>query len=940
MIGENIYMKRTTICIILFLFFNSLFSQSKPVKADPNLRIGKLNNGLNYYIRNNQMPKSRADFYLVQKVGSVLEEENQRGLAHFLEHMAFNGTKNFPSNSLVSELEKKGIKFGSNINASTSYDETIYKLSYIPVDREGIIDTALLVLHDWCGFLTLDEKEIDKERGVVHEEWRTRSSGYARVQQNDILPVLFAGTPYANRLPIGSMDIIDNFKPQELKDYYKKWYRPDLQGIIIVGDVDVAKVESKLKKLFADLPVPPDPAPRNYYQIPDNDQPIVAIASDPEIKSAYAKVYWKLDDVPQSGKWTRQFYKISIINSIIGNMLNQRFYDVAKKKNAAFKEVMGIVGNYSIAASKPAFNLMVSTLDNNVPAALKSAFEECERARRFGFYKNEFAPTLINFNLTHNEEEYFDRKTKEGYKYTHEYVQQFLKDEFYRTPEENYKVTKEILNSLTIDTLNHYAKQYFQDRNMAFEIIYPGNKNIPLPTKQEILKVWEEAKNTELTPWVKIDKTNDLTSLVTPRPGKIIKTEKNAGPLGYTIWTLSNGVKVWFKDTKYEEAKVYIYGFKPGGYSLVPDEDLPSAIAYNNVAAGGKGFEGIDGRASVFLSLDKNFQAINSKGTIMNSGILFQLIYMKMTGFKKDTESFDSWKLSEREKIKTRSIQPKTVYQDTLTSIMSNRHPRSISLADPGVLEKVEYEKVIRLHKERFGNANDFTFIINGNLNEASTRKLVETWFGSLPPTKKKEQVVDHGQFPERGIVKKRFLKKMETPQSTITIGYTGEVAASLKNQVLISITAQILNSVYLETIREKEGGSYGVRVNADLGKHPKERYIFQINFDTDPDPLKKEKLIAIVYNEIKKMTEQGPSLEKLEKVKENFIKNYWAGRQTEDAGYWLGVSSQLLTHGIDRRTDYDKLLLSVTTNDIQEFAKNIFGQGNIMEVVMDPVSR
>lgn len=909
------------------------FGQSIPM--DTALRIGKLQNGLTYYLRYNNTPKGQADFYIIYKVGSVLEEENQRGLAHFLEHMAFNGTQHFPGNSLITELEKKGVKFGRNINAITSYDETIYKLTNIPVIREGILDTALLILYDWSGFILNRAEDIDEERGVVLEEWRSRSSGYTRTQENILLPTLFIGTPYANRLPIGTLDVINNFKYQELRDYYRRWYRPDLQGIVIVGDIDVDKTEAKLKRIFATIPAPINPVIRKYYQIPNNKQPIIAIASDPEIRNASARIYWKQDTVGGNQKKSLQFFKIGLVNNIVNNMLNERFTEMAKKsKNTYFPSAA--MGTYSIS-SRPSWIVNVNAPNNDLKAALKLSLVECERMRRFGFNKNEFEPTIRNFNLVNIESNYFDRNNKENSIYSVEYVEQFLNGGISPTPEWKYRTCRDILNGLTIDTLNFYAKKYVSNCNMAIEIVCPTNRGVSIPEKEDILRLLEEVKSMNLKPWVKKEKPSDLANLKSPKPGRVIKAEKNVKPLGFTKWKFSNGVTVWYKKTNYDESDILVYGYKLGGYSLVGMNDLPSAMAYNRVSSVGSGFEGIDGRSNITSTLDKNYEAISGRGSILHLNVFFKHIYLRMTRFKKEQEIFDNWKNGQEELYKSKSSDPKIVYSDSLASIMNNHHPRAFLIDDIEALRKVSYHRIIKLHKERFGNANEFTFIITGNVAEDRIKDLSEKWLGSLPSLKKWENIVDHEMYPPTITVKKHFNKKMETPQSSITIGYTGEISYDLRNSLLMTFASEIFKLVYLEVIREKEGGSYGVSVDGELIKYPTERFIFQINFDTNPDVVKKEKLIEIIYQEINKMMKIGPEQDKVNKVKHSLLNDYNEGLSKQNARYWNSMAVGLLFYGVDWHTNYNKIILSITPEMIKDFTKLIFSQGHLIEVVMDP---
>lgn len=914
--------------------FCSAYGQQLPV--DTALHTGKLSNGLTYYIRRNAIPQGSADFYIVQKVGSILELENQRGLAHFLEHEAFNGTVHFPGTSLIDEMEKKGVVFGTNINAYTAFDQTVYNLTHVPMNREGILDTTLLILHDWSGEITNYDKDIDEERKIIHEEWRTRSSAGLRMTEKDFLPTLLEGTPYAHRLPIGLMSVVDNFKPQELKDYYKKWYRPDLQAIVVVGDIDPAQVLAKLTKLFEDIPAPVNPAKREYVKVPDNAVPIVAISSDPEFNGAQAKIYWKQGEVPAEQKATYEYFKRNLIAEIISNMMSERLSVAHNKKGSPIKDALSSMGTYS-ESLRPSWNIALTTADTSMMQALRVVLTETERMRRFGFNKNEYEPIIKNFNISNNESEYANRNARQTFMFTMDYIQQFLENKPALTAEWKYNTTKQILENLTMDTLNFYAKQYAQDRNMAFEIALPAKVGVKIPTKEEVLAMWSEVKHTKLKPYVKEIKPNDLAALKTPKAGKIIKTETDTEPFGYTKWTLSNGVNVWFKSTTYDESAISIYGYKPGGYLLGEQADLPTALAFNSLIQFNP-FEGFDGKVSADLNLEKRAESISGNVNKAYMELLFKYIYLKMTTFKTKPDAFDNWRSAMFESLKGRYSNPKVVLRDTISSILRNNNPWGISLNDSATINKVDYNAVGRIHKEQFGNARGFTFIITGKLNEDSVKNLVTTWLGGLPSIQKDEDVNGRGLYIPKGIIKRHLVEKMGTPRSTVVIAYSGDVPNTLQNQLLMSFTSQVLNTIYLQTIREKEGGTYGVGVSGQIDRLPgRDQYIMQVGFDTDPDQVKKEKLIGIVYAEINKLMTENPDKAIVEKIRTDIAAKYSEGVKRQDAGYWFSMSSALLTTGLDWQTDYEKTLAAITPEQIQQFAKNIFSQGNMIEVVLDP---
>lgn len=923
------------IAIILLLLTVDNYARGQKIPEDPMLRKGKLSNGLTYYIRYNERQKGKADFYIAQKVGSVLEEENQRGLAHFLEHMAFNGTKNFPGNTIINELEEKGIKFGININASTSYDQTVYQLSDIPVSKghQGMLDTALLILHDWSGFISIAEPGIEKERKIVHEEWRTRSTGELRALENGVFPVIYAGTPYANRIPIGSMAVIDNFKREELQAYYHKWYRPDLQAIIVVGDVNVAEVEARLIKIFKDIPAPEKPSERPEFQIPDNTDPIVAIAKDAELKGVSMKVFWKFNDDAKAQKQGFSAYKTTFLQTAISNILLNRFYEIGKKTDQAFNRANVSVGNFLIANNKKALSLNIIPVDpDSSLSALNSGLIEVERLHRFGFTSVELENCKRNgFRLL--EMEYKDRNNRENFEYVREYVTNFTKNDPVPDAEWRYQTGSSVLKDLSLDTLNFYARKLITDNNMVFVVIGQDNEGVKLPDKEEILSVWNRVKQTKLVPYISDVKINMLDK-VHPVPGKLMKTEKK--PFGYVQWTFKNGVKVWFKQTTYKENAFLIHGYSPGGLSSVSMNDLPSALALNSTINQGDIIDRESG-AVVAVKLNKFDEEVRGETSNLNHlENLFKLIYLRMTSINKQPLVFNQFIKEKRNEIKNRSANPKIVFEDTLTSIMNNHHPRSISINDPEILAKVDEDRMIKVFKERIGNASGFTFFLTGNADPDRVLNWTKTYLGNIPYAKNKEKMRNYGLISPQGLVKKHFTAKMQTPQTTVTIGYTGKIPYTVENIILMDYLSSILKLNYTTRMRMQEGGTYEVEVSGDLYKFPNERFVFQAYFDTDP--AKKEKLISIFYQEIEKMIKNGPDQKNLDKVRENLLKSYRAQPAEQNAGYWESKARMFYVYGINQDTSaYRKMVLSITIEKIREFAKRLFNQGNLIEVVMDP---
>jgi zinc protease len=935
-------MKKAIITLIILSLLAAVLTtvfaqQEKKIPFDTNVRIGKLSNGLTYYIRHNGLPSQRAEFYIVQKVGSILEEENQRGLAHFLEHMCFNGTKHFPGNTLVEELEKKGIKFGENLNASTGFDETIYNLSSIPVNREGLIDTALLVLHDWSGFVSLEDKDIDDERGVISEEWRTRNNGNFRIMEKT-LKNIFPGSRYGDRMPIGLIDVIKTFNYQELRDYYHKWYRPDLQAIIVVGDIDVDQIESKIKTLFADIPMPENPAERKGFEVPDNNDPIVSIVTDPEVQGTGISVFFKSEALPDSMKDSISYYIRIVKESIISTMFNQRLYEISQQPDPPFTWANCGIGKFSVAKSKRAWSVSVNPRDSSCSEnALQVILKENERMRKFGFTKSELERVQTNL-LRRLESSYKEREKRQNNTYVNECIKHFLSNEPSPGIEWEYNYIKEMFSDLNLDEINQLASSFVSDTNIVFAITGPQKDSAILPSREKILSLWNETRQTVVEPNVKEWVKRPLLEQ-TPVSGKIIKTEDKS--FGYTQWTLSNGVKVLFKKTTYKEDQVIVSAYSYGGFSLIDDVDLPSAMAINDVVPlGGIGqFSRVDLDKALTGKMVKISPFVGSISEGMNGmaspkdfETLMQLTYLTFTQPRVDNDLFNSWKSRVRTELENVRLNPMHDLRDTLNKIMTQNNKRG-KLFNIDMLNKVDYKKAIELYKARFADASDFTFFITGNFDADSIKGFVETYLGGLPSSGRVENFKDQGIYPQKGIIKNHFNKKQTTRKSTVCVVYTGEIQASLQNVILMDYLRSILNIVYNESIREKEGGSYGVSVDGRISKLPKERFNLQIQFDTDP--AKRDKLVGIVYDEINNIVSQLPSIENLNKVKEFLLKSHQ--EQLIENEYWSFIISSQVTAGIDFHTGYEKAVSAVTPAMIQEFAKKLFLQGNVIEVIMNP---
>lgn len=913
--------------------------QFPPFPVDKNVRIGQLDNGLTYYIRHNKLPENRAEFYIAQKVGSILEEPQQRGLAHFLEHMAFNGTKNFPGDDkglgVIPWCETVGIKFGTNLNAYTSIDETVYNISNAPIDRTGVLDSCLLILHDWSNYILLKDDEIDKERGVIREEWRSRNSGMLRVY-TDLLPTIYQGDKYADCMPIGSIDVINNFPYKDIRDYYHKWYRPDLQGIVIVGDIDVDTVEAKLKAVFADVQKPVNPAERTYYPVADNKEPIVAIGTDKEVDDPSIEIYFKQDATPDSEKNNVGYLASQYMTSMISSMLNARLSELVQSANPPFTRASSYYSDFFVAKTKEAFALSASSKADGIETALKTLLQETERARRFGFTESEYARARANY-LQSLESAYNEReKTKHG-SYVREYVQNFLNGEPIPGIEAEYAMMNQLAPNIPLQAMNMVMQQLVPDSNQVVIIAGPAKEGLKYPTKEEVINLLKGMKDLDLQAYV--DKVSDEPLMKeAPKGGKII-SEKEGDIYGSTKLVLSNGVTVYVKKTDFKADEIRMKGTSLGGKSIFPDKDaLNFAVMDNVIAVGGLGnFSQVDltkvlagKKVSVNAGLGATTENVFGTCSPKDFETMMQLTYLTFTAPRKDAEAFESFKNRMKAQLESAQANPLSSINDSLQKAMYNNHPRVVMMK-PEMVDQIDYDRILEMYNDRFKDASDFTFYFVGNIDLETAKPLIAEYLGALPAINRKETFKDTKMSIRKGVYKNEYAKEQQTPTATIVFLYSGKAPYTLKNDILLSFATQVLDMVYTEEVREKEGGTYGVNCFGDLQKYPKEQLLLQIVFQTDP--AKKDKLAGIVVDELKKLAAEGPSDVHLQKVKEYMLKKY-ADNQKEN-GYWMNNLNDYFYYGMDMTEGYTDIVNSITAKDIQKFVSDLLKQGNEIEVTM-----
>ena len=934
------FFRKTLIAVFLMVSAGAAFAQQMPpIPTDPNVRIGKLDNGLTYYIRHNELPENQVDFYIAQKVGSILEDDNQRGLAHFLEHMCFNGTTNFPGDLLREYLEQNGVKFGVNLNAYTSVDETVYNITNVPV-RESLVDSCLLILHDWANDLTLDPKEIDKERGVIHEEWRTRSSAMMRMYEK-VFPVIYKGSKYAYRLPIGTMEVIDNFPYQALRDYYEKWYRPDQQGIIVVGDIDVDKIEQKIKSVFSSIEMPANAATREYFPVSDNDEPIVAIAKDKEQVVPIIYLFHKHDAFPNDQKSNMSYLVVNYMKYMIASMLNARLSELTQQANPPFLQAQAYDGEFLVAKTKGAFIGLAVAKEDGVLTSTEALMKEIERVRQFGFTASEYARAKADY-LRMLEVAYNERDKQKTGTYVQEYVRHFIDNEPIPGIENEYAIMNQIVPNIPVEAVNEFMKQLIKENNIVLCAFCPEKEGMKYPTEAELKGVIDKVRAEKLEPYA--DKVSDEPLMKEkPQAGKVVKTE--AGQFGSTVLTLSNGVRVIVKPTDFKADEIRMSAYSPGGNSLFNDSDVLQYSLLNDiVSVGGLGnFSSVDldkvlaGKvASANAWVNTLTETLSGSCSPKDLETMLQLTYLRFTAPRMDQAAYTSFIQRMKASLSNQEANPMAAFSDTLRVALYNNHPRALDL-QADMLDKIDYNKVMSLYKDRFAEAGDFTFVLVGNIDLAAATPLIEQYLGGLPTIKRQESFRDNKMDIRQGIYNNDFVRNLETPKSTVIILNSGKCAYTQKNSIMMSIMAQLLDILYTQTVREEAGGTYGVSCNGGIEKYPKEEGRFQIYFDTDP--ARREAMVGLIKKGISDFIADGPKEDDLNKVKEYMLKTYQQNQK--ENGYWVNRIIEYYWENLDMNTGYEDTVKSITANDLKAFAKAFFGQNNQIEVSMSsPVNK
>ena len=927
---------------LLFIFISSyvLCQEQKimddlqnQIPVDPKIVIGKLDNGLTYYIRQNKKPENRAQLRLVVKVGSILEDEDQLGLAHFLEHMAFNGTKNFAKNELISYLQSIGVKFGADLNAYTSFDETVYILP-VPTDDEEILSQSFQILEDWAHNITLDHEEIDNERGIVIEEWR-RGRGASQRMRDKNLPVILKDSKYAARLPIGTLENLENFQYKSLEKFYKEWYRTDLMAIIAVGDFDVDDIQNRIKKHFAHIDNPSNPRKRTKFDIPDHEATLVTIASDKEATFSTIGLYIKND---YKNEAVLEDYYNSLLNNFYTGMLNQRLQEISQNPSPPFIYAGTSYGN--LLGDKSAFTAMANVKEGDLLLGLESLLTETMRLKQYGFTETELERYKKDF-LSFYERAYKERDKSQSRIYAEEYIRNFLEQEPIPGIEFEYAFAEKYINKISLEEINKLSLKFFRPDNRVIVVNAPEKDDINLPTEKEILAVLSKTEETEVSPYV--DEISDAALITTMPIAGSVRSENKVETIEVTELILSNGVKVILKPTDFKNDQVLFTAWSDGGNSLYPDEDYQSAVNADDIVneCGIGSFSPTDlnkilaGKTvSVRPFIGTLSEGMNGSATPKDLETMFQLIYLYFTSPNKDMDLFQSFIDKSKALYKNLLSNPNYYFMNESNKILSQNHPRGGQFPKDEDWDKIDFDKTFQIYMDRFADASDFTFVFVGNFDVDSIQTFLNQYVASLPSNDSNESWKDLGIRPPSGVVKQDIFKGSD-PKSSVSIRFHGKYEFDRKTNYIFKTLTDVLNIILIEEIREEQSGVYGISASPSTSKKPYNNYAVSIRFPCKPE--NSEKLTNSVYEIIKSIQENGISDEHFQKVIETEKRNKEV--QIKENGYWMSALKYSYQYGYDPEDiiKYEERIDSVTKEEVQAVARKYINFDNYVYLRLLP---
>lgn len=926
---------------ICLLGYAQQINWNEALPTDPKVLIGKLPNGMTYYLRHNEEPKDRASFYIIRNAGALLENDNQNGLAHFLEHMAFNGSKNFPGNSMISTLERHGVSFGGNLNAYTNQNETVYNISSVPVNDEALIDTCLLVLHDWSYYLTLDDKEIDEERGVITEEWRTRNSSATRMNKQQ-LAVLLKGSKYAVRDVIGDTVVIKNFKPEVIRDFYHKWYRTDLQAIAIVGDFDVAKMEAKIKKIFSSIPAVKNPEKRPFFEIPSHEETYYCLATDKEATSSRVEVVRLFRDLESDGDGTVTYQDIKngLMRSFYNTMIASRISEMIQKGNAPFLSasigISGMVRGYS------AYSMGATAKPNQEKEALEAVIREHERIVQHGFTDSELERAKTNM-LTSLRSSLKNANKIDNEQFIGDMQSHFLDNSGIVTTADYVAAAEKIIPTITAQEVADQVKKWWAADNRSILISGPS-EGVTHLTEKEARDILAATEGKPVDAYV--DNVVSGKLITEDLKGSKVVATKDLPEFQAVEWTLANGAKVIYRKADFEKDNVALSSYSAGGSSMYADIDLLPAADNAGSFVGAYGLGDYDAielkkvmtgkRAGTAVAINGLYESVNGSSSPQDFESMMQMIYLRFQKPRFDAKAHDVIISQNRIRVKQMEGQPQKMMQDSVTLITSDYNPRTLLFND-AYLDKLTIDKIEKVYRDRICDASDFTFFIVGNIDQDVVKPMVEKYIGSIPSLNRHEKWVDRKVRCPKGKVEKVLYFPLENPKSTVLVSFTHEMKYTLKDAYCVNILSNILTNRYTKSIREEQGGTYGVGVSGTVSREPVNVYNISMNFDCDPN--KAAELKPLLYTEVDKIVKDGVTEEELSKVVKNSLKESEQGKNHNS--YWMSVLVNYYKTGIDINNpkNYEDILKALTPKDIQSFAKRFFKNADIVDLILAPTT-
>ncbi len=924
--------------------FSGAFAQEtpQPLPIDKDVRMGKLDNGLTYFIRHNEQPKQRANFYIVQRVGSMQEEDNQAGLAHFLEHMAFNGAKNFEGKEMINYLESIGVKFGAELNAYTSFDETRYTIKDAPVARTGVIDSCILILRDWSDGIALLDEEIDNERGVIQEEWRQGENGNMRMMKK-LLETSYAGLRYGNRLPIGSMDVIRNFTYQELRDYYHKWYRPDLQGLVIVGDVDVAYVEEQIKKTFADMPAPVNPAERVYEAVPDREAPLAMVLTDPEGTMTMVSMSYSFETLPQEYKASALGLSLDYMWFVESSMMNARLNEIAQKPDAPFVAAQMSIGPaLGLVMTKDNIDFTAIAHEGRADEALKCIATELKRAKEYGFTAAEYQRASLE--LVNSLEDQLNSKDNcSNSEYADEYSDYFTKGGYIPGIEVEYQLMSQLAQGVNIDVINQHFQSITEPNNLLIYVLGKQGDGIHYPTEEELLTIYNDAMKAEVEPYTDEFSGIELMEQL-PEPGKLLSEERDQ-MFGAMTWTFDNGAKVYLLPTDYKKNDIQLRAISHGGYlQLVDGVDELGSI---NVRAMELGLADVGGLAdydetaltkilagkiaSLSTSVDETVERIKGSSSEKDFETMLQLLYLNMTSMRKDANAFLANAQKQKAIIKASQADPMTTFFNNIPALLYPDDEVRAKLTEEDI-DKVEYDKIYEAYKARFANASDFTFYIVGSFEPETIYPLVERYIGGLPGNHQQE--ADQKSLV-KGVAKEGNEVKIDldtdTPMAVVLDYYARNGKYGLKENMVFDILGEVLSQQFFKSIREDEGGTYGVAVQTNVFEAPRGEEALLVFFQTNPDQV--AKLNGKVKSELRDIVDGKINIDTyFDKTVLNMQKAY--EQNIRENKYWLNTLVDYYFKGENFHDNYLETLKSITKDDVRAALNTLLAESRYFEQI------